>query len=217
LINDDAMRPLRILQRCRHPLRWVVVLVALSASQAGASQNADARIVLHAQPFNIQNTCTTPQQSTGLDCDSVRPTVNVSAGQAIDVYVYLHSYDSIAGAQMAFTWPASWTFQYWVGACQAHELVAVGTPQASGDSYIGAFDVITGGALQPLGRLRFTTGTSGTQFTVTETWAPGGTGVIDGQLDFSTIPSNHRGVIAVGTSGIDACGGKSDSSALYEE
>ena len=216
MIKDNATRPFRMLARGRHPI-WMIAFVALSASQAGASPNADVRIVLHAQPANAQNTCTTPQQALGLNCDSVRPTVNVSAGQAIDVYVYLHSYDSIAGAQMAFTWLASWTFQYWVGACPAHELLAVAAPQASGDSYIGAFDVITGGALQPLGRLRFTTGTSGTQFTVTETWAPGGTGVIDGQLGFSAIPSNHRGVIAVGISGVDACGGKSESSGFFEE
>jgi hypothetical protein len=192
-------------------------MLAFWGSEAVATQNEDARIVVHAQPANAQNTCATPQQVLGLNCDSVRPTVNVGAIQVIDVYVYLHAYDSVAGAQMAFTWPASWGFQYWVGGCQAHEVLAVATPQASGDSYIGAFDVVTGGQLQPLGRLRFTTGTSGTMFTVTETWAPGGTGVINGQMELSAIPSNHRGVIAVGTSGIDACGGKSESSALYEE
>ena len=194
-----------------------LVVLAFSTGEAVATQNADARIVLHAQPANAQNGCVTPQQSLGLNCDSVRPTVNVSASQVIDVYVYLHSYDSVAGAQMAFTWPASWTFQYWVGGCQAHEMLAVATPQASGDSYIGAFDVITGGLLQPLGRLRFTTGTSGSQFTVTETWAPGGTGIVNSQQEFAVIPSNHRGVIAVGSSGVDSCGGKSDSSALFEE
>jgi hypothetical protein len=178
-----------------------------------AAPNTDARIVLHAQTFGAQNNCSTPQ-ALGLDCEGVRPTVSVSPGQDVEVYVYLHSYDSAAGAQMAFTWHSSWTFMYWTGAC--HELLGEGTPQASGDSYIGAFDAITGGQLQPLGRIRFIAGNAGTQFSIAETWAPGGTGMVDGQLAFSTIPSAHRGVIAVGGPGIDSCGGKSESSALYE-
>jgi hypothetical protein len=189
----------------------------LLASRHAGAANADARIVLHAQPYAAGNNCLTPQQSLGLNCDSVRPTVSVSPGQAVEIYVYLHSYDSIAGAQMAFTWPASWTLVYWAGVCQGHELLAVPVPQASGDSYIGAFDPITGGSLQPLGRLRFVAGDASTQFTVTETWAPGGTGVINNQLAFTMIPASNRGVVAVGGPGVDSCGGKSESSALFEE
>jgi hypothetical protein len=116
---------------------------------------------------------------------------------------------------MAFTWHSSWAFMYWAGACQGHELLGVGTPQASGDSYIGAFDAITGGQLQPLGRIRFIAGNAGTQFTITETWAPGGTGIVDAQLVFSTIPSINRGVIAVGGPGVDSCGGESKSRAFF--
>jgi hypothetical protein len=194
-----------------------LIALALPHADLAEAANADARIVLHAQPYSAGNTCSTPQQSLGLNCDSVRPAVTVTPGQAVEVYVYFHSYDSIAAAQMAFTWHSSWTFVYWIGACQAHELLAVPTPQASGDSYIGAFDPITGGLLQPLGRMRFVVGNAGTQFTITETWAPGGTGVIDYQLAFSPIPVINRGVIAVSSPGVDACGGKSESSALFEE
>jgi hypothetical protein len=187
----------------------------LLASRPAEAANTDARIVLHAQPYASGNNCLTPQQSLGLNCDSVRPTVSVTPGQAVEIYVYFHSYDSLAGAQMAFTWHSSWSLVYWAGACQGHELLAVPVPQASGDSYVGAFDPITGGALQPLGRLRFVAGNAGTQFTVTETWAPGGTGVIDNQLAFTPIPANHRGMIAVSGQGTDSCGGKGESAAFY--
>lgn len=202
--------------RARIPL-GTFLLVLFLPSLLLATPNSDARIVLHAYPFGALDNCTTPQTTLGLNCDTVRPTVTVSPGQDVEVYVYLHSYDSVAGAQMAFTWHSSWTFMYWVGPCQGHELLAVSTPQTSGDSYVGAFDPITGGQLQPIGRMRFIAGSAGTQFTITETWAPGGTGTIDSQMQFSTVPSEHRGVIAAGGPGVDSCGGKSESSALFEE
>ncbi len=188
---------------------WLAPLVALSAP------NEDVRIVLHGHPQDPLNTCTTPQDSLGLDCDGIRPIVSVPAGAAIDVYVYLQNYDTVCGAQMAFEWDASWTMLYWIGSCQSSEVLGSNAPQASGDSYVGAFDAITGGALAPLGRMRFTAGDTGTEFAVIETWAPGGTGLIDDVGVFSTIPPQNRGVVAVESPGVDSCGGESKSRAFF--
>lgn len=62
---------------------WLTPLIALPAP------NEDARIVLHAHPYDPLNTCTTSEDSLGLDCEGVRPAVSIQAGAAIDVYVYL--------------------------------------------------------------------------------------------------------------------------------
>jgi hypothetical protein len=173
------------------------------------------RIVLHAQPYDPANTCTTPQDSLGLDCEGIRPTVSVQTNTEIDVYVYLQNYDAVAGVQMAIEWDASWSFLYWVGGCQSNEVLGTNAPQVSGDSYIGAFDAITGGDLAPIGRLRLTSGDSGTELTIAQTWAPGGTGLVDNVGAFSSIPSKNWGVVAVGSPGVDSCGGESKSRAYF--
>jgi hypothetical protein len=197
------------------PVVALLVTALTGATGISRASNDDARIVLHAQPYTYTNTCTTPQDSLGLNCDGVRPTVSVAARSDIEVYVYLQNYTAVAAAQMAFEWDASWSFFYWIGNCQSNEVLGTGSPQTSGDSYIGAFDAVVGGALAPLGRMRFTAGTVGTQLNITQTWAPGGTGVVDDVLVFVPIPSENWGMIGVQIPGIDSCGGESKSRAFF--
>jgi hypothetical protein len=204
---------------CRMPIEssicTAMVLALTATSSVSQTSNSDTRIVLHAEPYELGHDCSTPQQVLGLNCASVRPTVTVNAGQAIEVYVYLHSYNSVAGVQLALSRDSSWTTLYWSGGCQANEVLAVPAPHQSGDSYIGAFDAITGGILRPIGRLRMIAGSATTQLSITETWAPGGTGVVDGTATFTPIPFANRGRIGVGMGGHDACSGTSESSALF--
>ncbi len=197
------------------PLLVAIFVLLCLPPMAHAAPNDDARIVLHAEPYSSSNTCSTPQDA-GLDCDGVRPTTSVASFADTEVYVYIQNFDSVAAVQMAFEWDPSWTFLYWIGACQSNEVLGQSAPSSSGDSYIAAFDAVTSGDMIPLGKLRFgTTGSSGTSLTVGETWAPGGTGILDDQANFATIPALRRGSVEVGGPGVDSCGGDSKSRAFF--
>ncbi len=196
------------------PVAVCVALLCLPGFARSAA-NGDARIVLHAVPHAPSNTCSTPVDA-GLDCDSVRPTTSVAASADVEVYVYIQNFDAVAAAQMAFDWDPSWIFLYWAGGCQSNEVLGQTAPTSSGDSYIAAFDAVTSGEMMPLGRLRFSSsGNGGTALTVVETWAPGGTAILDDQAGLAAIPVERRGRVDVGGPGFNSCGGDSKSKAFF--
>jgi hypothetical protein len=176
----------------------------LNTENAEAGPNADVAIVLHAQAHADSNSCTTPEKAAGLDCSQVAPVTTVAPGQPVDVYVYLHRYKDIGGCQMAFQWPDSWTFEEWHGYCPSRAMAAV-TPSSESKDLVVVFDPVTSGELIPIGWLSLTAGVAGSELKVGETWAPGGTGVIDSKHATDPVLEQNRGVIRVQGPGVNAC------------
>jgi len=181
-------------------------------ANAEAGPNADVAIVLHAHARTDSNACTTPQKTPGLDCARVSPVTTVAPGQPVDVYVYLHGYTDVGGCQMAFQWPASWTFEEWHGLCQSKAMAGV-VPSTESRDLVVVFDPVTSGKLLPIGWLSLTAGDARSELQIAETWAPGGTAVIDSKKVMDPVLPKNRGVIRVLGPGVNACSGPDSSDA----
>ena len=188
-----------------------LVLFALGAPgmPGDATANGGTRIVLHALPAHPTNDCFTADD-LGFDCMTTAPSVELMAGEAADVYVYLRGFEDICLLQCAFDWPAEWQFAGWGpfqdSACLSGT-VAVQVPGGPGPeagSLSLRFDRILGGFLQVVGMMRFTAGVGGC-LDIVESSLPGGTFVADCALDVTAIAPEARGRVCAGPGGIDSC------------
>jgi hypothetical protein len=188
-------------------LRKVLLPLMANVLLAGPSWgvNEGATIVLHARVMDVNATCTTPQDVNGLDCDEVRPLVNLTTGTNYDIYVYAKNFDAaIRGVQLKFNWPTDWTFMGWFGNCQANNLGAV-APTATERNLAVAFDCNGyGEVLQPIGWLRLHAGASGC-LEITSADYPYGTHFLRCTGQTSGIASTHWGRVCIGSGGVDRC------------
>ena len=142
-------------------------------------------------------------------CSPGPPTVKVSSFTSIAAYLLVSGYENVPGIQTAFDW-GDWTFLNGIWDCQAFQITAIvptppGGPQAG--TLQTAFNCITGGTTQIIGRMHMITSNTGCLEQV-ESAEPFGTHVIDcTQLLTAPILPQHRGSICVNTSGVNACPG----------
>lgn len=183
----------------------LLLTVLLAAGPAAAGPNPDARIVLHLIGSAPDNECETPQAAGYDDC-ATETVTRALAGAAIDVYVYLERYSSTSGVQMQFAWDPSWTFLGWTSNCLPGQLDGE-VPETSGDNYSTQFlPCASGGALAPLGWLRFIAGAPESFLTVGEHDSKPGTVIADCEgREHDPIPVDHRGSVGVETAGRNPC------------
>jgi len=179
-----------------------LVMLSMLVLAASATANIDTRLVLHAV-----DTAFAPCNAHGVDCETSYSTIDATGMSTPAVYLLLWNYTEVVGVQCAFEWDASWTFTFGLWDCQSNQVNGY-TPSAPGGPTNGtittAFDMLSGGAVQPIGRMNFASAGSGC-LTIVESTFPFGTHVIDALGQDTHIPETHRGAICVGAGGVDAC------------
>jgi hypothetical protein len=178
------------------------VLLALSGVASAQLPNNCATVVLHAIS-GIDTDC-----QTTLDCSAVPPTVRVDSPAGLyTVVVYLKNFDDLNGVQVAFDWPATWSFGFGLWTCQVQQLSAV-QPTAPGPltgSITTAFNAISGGALAPVGVMVFNSfGASGC-LSIIESGYPFGNHVAAPGEIVTPLRDNNEGKICVGEDGTNTC------------
>src|SRR5262245_8290660 len=136
-----------------HVASIALAALALTGSRPLAQVNNDCTtVVLHAVS-GIQTGC-----QTNLDCTTVQPGTRLdNPSGPYTVYMYLKNYELVGGVQVAFNWPASWSFGFGLWQCQPGQISA-SLPTAPGPitgSITTAFNQISGGALAPIGEMVF--------------------------------------------------------------
>jgi hypothetical protein len=178
----------------------VVALLATSGA-ALAQDNSCTTIVLHAVSGTL------PVCTTTVDCSAVPPTVDVTAPSGpYTVMMFIKNYGEVAGVQVAFDWPVTWTFGFGLWNCQTGQLTAT-QPTAPGEttgSITTAFTTITGGALAPIGVMVFNTIGTGC-LSIIESFYPFGNHVVDAAAVPTSISDTNEGKICVDSSGFNAC------------
>ena len=192
------------------PMRLTLFLCLLIAGTAPAqASNEQTTIVLHAHSIgNILN-C---QAGLGeFDCKESSPRVNIPAGDAVAVYVFLRNYDdacgliyrfAVDGEQGAEPW-GDWTIWGSSFGCQPNQ-TGLNGPNPHDGELITSFDCITGGALELLGFIFLMAGTHGCLgIEESEVYFP--SGVLDDAWPPTAVAPGNRGRVCVGTGGHDAC------------
>jgi hypothetical protein len=184
------------------PLGFLSLACVLLGSPASAI-NESTTLILHASAQLLP--CEAPQLG-GLNCVDHLPQVDVSGMVMPEVYLYARNYQSLAGVQCAFQWPASWTCLSSSWDCQSNQLAVVQpcNPGPGFGNLATAFDPIAGGVMTPIGMMIFGNTTTGC-LDITESIYPFGTHVISGNFEVTHIPAANRGRICAGPGGYDAC------------
>ena len=179
-------------------------LMALLFTAAPAhAVNESTTLILHASSELVA--CEVPQLN-GLNCVSQLPVTDVTGMAHPEIFLYVRNFDSMAGVQCAFQWPASWTCLSNSWDCQANQLAVV-QPCVSGPGFgnlATAFDPILGGVMAPIGMLIFGPATTGC-LDIIESIYPGGTCILSANQIITPIAPSNRGRVCAGPGGYDAC------------
>jgi hypothetical protein len=171
-------------------------LLFLALAQAAlAGPNANTSFVLHAVqtqfgPCDISDPCAPPGE----------PAVEITQpGQPHAIYFCVRNYTEICGFQADLRWPSDWTW-----------LFAISCPAAVLDCFhIGkhtilcSFNSITGGATVVMAAIHMVPGSE--CFEIEESIWPGGTCVIDCQLEVEHVAEANWGRVCVGPGGVNTC------------
>jgi hypothetical protein len=185
-----------------HPRLLAALLPAsVLATSAPSPVAADTILILHSISHHDPAHCSTPQDQ-GYSDARTQTTTSAQPGTDIDVYIYLFAYESARGVGFRIAWPADWTYRGWSSDCLDHQ-VTMTDPQENHIDIGTAFDLMTGGALAPLGFASFTTGATGevTLEPPLRGCASGTVCYIDGDIVEQLIPSERTGRVAVGGPG----------------
>lgn len=163
--------------------------------------NECTTVVLHAVS-GLGTSCT-----PDFDCAAVQPRTRIDNPVGIyRTYMYLKNYDTVSGVQVAFDWPATWSFGFGQWQCQSGQLSAT-LPTAPGPirgTIATAFDPISGGALEAIGYLLFNPlGQSGC-LSIIESAFPFGNHVFNGSAVTPLLDSNE-GRICSNNDGWNTC------------
>jgi hypothetical protein len=178
-----------------------LIMLSMLLVVGSAAANEDTKLVLHAV-----DTAFAPCNAHGVDCGENGPTIDVTGMDTPAVYLLVYDYTEIVGVQCAFDWDPSWVFTFGLWDCQSNQVNGF-TPSAPGETngtITTAFDALTGGAVEPVGRMNFAGATSGC-LTIIDSSFPFGTHVVDATGQDTPIPEGLRGAIYVGPGGHDGC------------
>jgi hypothetical protein len=190
-----------MLTRATVMMALAALLVISSASFAG--QNPQVTFPLHYKQSSFE-ACT---GIAPVDCLTNRPTVTANAGSPACIFLLVNNTTSLAGVQTAFDF-GGWPFAFGLWDCQGGQLSAT-TPSGTGGPTNGtittAFNCVTSGTLQVIGRMFFGTAPSGCVSQVQSSF-PFGTFALDCQQGNDLITESARlGKVCVGAGGVDAC------------
>jgi len=181
-----------------------VTLVLTTASVSAQISNECTTVVLHAIS-GIDPDC-----QTALDCSSVPPNVRIDNPAGLyTVLMYLKNYGTVNGVQVAFDWPATWSFGFGLWNCQVGQVFGT-QPTAPGPrtgTIATAFNPISGGALAPIGFMVFNSLGSGC-LSIVESSFPDGNCVLDqfsGGPEITHLLDVNEGRVCVGSDGWNTC------------
>jgi hypothetical protein len=187
-------------------LASVISVLWLLASAEAQAVNENTTIVLHAvdTAFALCNQI----QIDGTDCETVLPQVNVEGMSTPAIFVLLRNYDDVHLMQCAFDVPTSWVYAWGLWDCQGglHPDISPHPPfgPTSGTvSYLFG-DAIAGGTLATLGRMFFSSASSGC-VTIVDSAFPYGTHVQSSSWVVTQVIPENRARICVGPGGYTAC------------
>lgn len=194
------------------PVAMCLLALCLVSSIAFAGSNPSITLPLHGKAGQ-SGSCAAGL--TAVNClpppGGLRPRVNVLASEVLRIYVLMANYTAVAGVQTAFNWDAGWVFDDGpFMTCRANEVPGdLPNPADPGGpitgSFVLAFDCVTTGTVAVLGRMDFTSGTSGCLYQI-QSGYPFGTHAQDCSNGRDLIPDGARlGKICVGQGGVDAC------------
>lgn len=182
-------------------LRLAPFLLLLPAT-VSSGPNANTTLVLHAVQASF-GVCEIPDPCVA----PATPLTNVEPGGPYTIYFLLRNYHDVSAVQFALDWPLDWNFAFGVWDCTSG-CICETFPWRPGPLYgvyTCCFNCVTGGASLVLGRMSFSTLTTGCM-DVIEPFSPLRTSVL--ACDFSQVDpilQENRGRVCVGTGGVDAC------------
>ena len=182
---------------------WMVA--AAGPSYAGA--NPQFTLPIHVSPA-VYLPC---DGYLPVDCLGVRPTVQVESGQQVAIFLMMANHTQVWGVQTAFEVDPSWVFYFGLWECHgSYEMSPTPPFGPTAGTIVLAFDnCVTSGALIPIGRMFFQSGT-GCIGQVASTF-PYGIYAFDCQQQIDQIFPNEAGQsarlgrVCVGPGGHDAC------------
>lgn len=181
-------------------LALATVVLAAPCLWAQTPNNECTTVVLHAAP-GIDVDC-----RPDFDCMRVEPRTRIDNPAGLyTVFMYLKNYELVSGVQVAFDWPATWSFGFGLWNCQVGQLFAV-QPSAPGPltgSIATVFNPITGGALAPIGMMVFNQIGAG-WLSIIESGYPFGNHVIYYEQVTHLLDANE-GRVCVGGDGWNTC------------
>jgi hypothetical protein len=187
----------------RAPVMTLIALCLASSAAMAAGLNPQVTFPLHYKPSSFE-ACT---GISPVDCLTNRPVVEAQAGQPAAIFLLVMNYTNLAGVQTAFDF-GGWTFTFGLWDCQGGQLSAVqpGMPGgATAGTITTAFNCVTSGALQVIGRMIFAAPTAGCISQVQSTY-PFGIHALDCSQGTDQITEDARlGKVCVGAGGVDAC------------
>jgi hypothetical protein len=184
-------------------LATLILAPAYLLAPAAPAGNDDTTLVLHVHDHNAWNCF------IGIDCVQNMPVVNAQGMMSPEVFLFVRNYDEVAGVQCAFTVPTSWTFLFGLWDCQTNQINGT-TPEPPFGAVSGtiatAFDALTSGELEPIGRMNFQSGPVPEGcMTIVDSAYPNGTHVVTWLGDPTPVPPENRAIVCVGEGGRDAC------------
>ena len=191
-------------------MSYAFVAMALMAlcitTTAFGGANPYVTLPLHAKPSSFEPCF----GYLPVDCEGVRPTVNIPSAGPIAIFLFFYNYTGVAGVQTAFVWPG-WSLTFGLWDCQSGQLSAV-TPVNPGGPTAGtittAFNCVNGGALAVVGRIHLVPAGAPGCVSQVQSSFPGGINVLDCAQGTDQIPDSQAlrlGKICVGQGGVDAC------------
>jgi hypothetical protein len=188
----------------------MVVVALLVASSAIAGQNPLATLPLHYKASGFEP-CTgiAPVDCTGQVGAATRPTIEAQLGQPACIFLLANNTTALAGVQTAFEFGASWVLGFGLWDCQPGSVTGTAPTNPGGPTegtIAIAFNCVTTGTLQVIGRMFFTTPPTANCISQVQSSFPFGTNVLDCQQGLDEITEPTRlGKVCVGAGGFDAC------------
>ncbi len=187
--------------RTLRPALVAGTLIATSTLLAAPTLASQTMLVLHSISHDSRVHCLTPQNQ-GYFNAATQTVTSAPANTDIDVFVYLAGYYQAEAVAFKMVWPADWHYYGWTGDCLGHPLTITDVVGNSINVAM-AFDVLTGGALAPIGFASFTSGMSGeTAIEGTRYCQSGGICYVDNQTEVA-IDQGMTGRVAVGGAGFN--------------
>jgi len=184
----------------------VMALAALlMASSAFAGQNPQVTLPLHYKPSSFE-ACA---GIAPVDCLTNRPAIEAVSGQAATIFLLAANTTALAGVQTAFEFGTSWNLAFGLWDCQTGQVSAT-QPIMPGGPTSGtiatAFNCVTTGTLQVIGRMVFNPGPTTGCITQVQSSYPFATNALDCLQGVDGITEDTRlGKVCVGAGGIDSC------------
>jgi hypothetical protein len=181
-------------------LALATLLLTATCLWAQFPNNECTTVVLHAVS-GIDTDC-----QTALNCTTVQPATRIDNPAGLyTVYMYLKNYEQVHGVQVAFDWPATWSFGFGLWNCQPGQIFAT-QPSAPGPltgTIATAFNLISGGALAPIGIMVFNQIGAGC-LSIIESGYPFGNCVVF-QEEETHLLDDNEGRVCVGSDGWNTC------------